>query len=327
LPHDLMHRFLSWWYLGYNNAFRYDDFRQNRGSIGLGKNISMSFESYLREAQAFTKAGDNKTSGNGSIMRNAAIPICFYKNIEIACEMAVQQSRVTHQGAEAADCCRLLTYITVHLLKYRLNDKKYSLKDILDYVGDSFCKKFPDSIESVKCLAASKPETNGFRNIDEDRNWNWKANIYPYSRARSLKQPGYFGAYSMDAMALALHVLYHTKTFEEAILRVVNMRGDSDSVGAVVGQMAGAWYGILKIPPKWIEVLKEWDHGEIALRGYMLARIGEGKSYIINPEQPVTSGSTKSGGKSTNKNPTSTIQQQKSSVSSSQPVMPPYTRF
>jgi len=282
LPHDLMHRFLSWWYLGYNNAFRFDDWRMNRGSVGLGGNISLSFEAYIARASPFTKAGDKQTSGNGSVMRNAAIPICFYGDVKKACEMAAQQSRVTHQGDEAADCCRLLTFIVINLLKYR-RSKKHTLQEILDVIGEHFCREFPDCVQSVKYLAMSRQQKDTWGRVDPNRNWNWKAAVYQYSPSRSEKQPGYFGSYAMDAMALALHTLYRTKTFEEAILRVVNMRGDSDSVGAVLGQMAGAWYGIESIPRKWIEVLNEWDHGEFALRGYMLSRIRSGKSFLIKP--------------------------------------------
>lgn len=45
-------------------------------------------------------------------------------------------------------------------------------------------------------------------------------------------------------MAMALHIVYHTNSFFEAVLWAVNMGGDCDSVGSVVGQIAGAMYGI-----------------------------------------------------------------------------------
>ena len=279
LPHDLMHRFLAWWYLGYNNAFRFDKERDRRDSVGLGGNISLSLKAYLKKAYPFTHAGDKNTSGNGSVMRNAAIPICFRHDVKMACEMAAQQSLVTHQGVEAADCCKLLTVIVVYLLRYRKNEK-YTLKYILDNVGELFCRLVPDCEKSVQCLARSEQEPGG----DANRNWNWKAKKYEYSPLRSAEKPGYFGSYAMDNMALALHVVYNTSSFEEAIVRIVNMCGDSDDVASVVGQIAGAWYGIESIPDKWTRVLAEWDHGEIALRGYMLSRIHERKSYVVESE-------------------------------------------
>ena len=97
--HDLMRRFLCWWYGGYNNAFRFN--KIPRHSVGLGGNISQSFIRYKQYQEKETGAGDENTSGNGSIMRNAAIPICFHHEINIACENARKQSLVTHQGLEA----------------------------------------------------------------------------------------------------------------------------------------------------------------------------------------------------------------------------------
>jgi ADP-ribosyl-[dinitrogen reductase] hydrolase len=43
----------------------------------------------------------------------------------------------------------------------------------------------------------------------------------------------------MDNLSMSLHCIWTTNSFSEALLKCVNMRGDSDSVAAVVGQMAG----------------------------------------------------------------------------------------
>ena len=94
--------------------------------------------------------------------------------------------------------------------------------------------------------------------------------------------PGYIGSYCMDAMAMALHVVYTTNSFEDAIIKVVNLRGDSDSVGAVVGQIAGAYYGFKKIPIEWIKVIEKWDKQEIALRGYMLCHLFDDLKSSVN---------------------------------------------
>ena len=105
---------------------------------------------------------------------------------------------------------------------------------------------------------------------------------FKYSEERVKLNPGYIGSYCMDAMAMALHVVYTTKSFEEAIIKVVNLRGDSDSVGSVVGQIAGAYYGLKDIPSEWIKVVEKWDYQEIALRGYMLCHLFDDVKSRVN---------------------------------------------
>ena len=261
--HDLMHRFLCWWFCGYNNAFRFDDSRDH--SVGLGGQINGSFMYYIKLPREETKCGDIHSSGIGSIMRNAAVPICYHQNtkegLNKAMEIAYKQSKLTHQGNEAAECCRLLTYIVVKILNREKDEK---LNDILDKLNE-----FETKEESVKCLAQSKEEKEN----DPDRDWNWKKKDFRYSPTRSQRQPGYIGSYAMDGMAMALHCVYYTSTFRDAIIKVVNLRGDADSVGAVVGQIAGAYYGVEKIPPEWIQEISKWDNFEIPLRGYILQKL------------------------------------------------------
>lgn len=266
-PHDIMHRFLCWWKGGLNNAFRFN--KIPRHSVGLGGNISLAMRAYPKDRAAETKAGDKKTSGNGSIMRNASIPICFSDNIEIAKEMARRQSLTTHQGLEAKECCSLLTHIIVNIIN---NKENLELKDILNNLGTTF----KTDVKSVEALAKHKQEGK-----DKDRNWDWTVKQYHYSPTRSKLMPGYVGSYAMDNMAMSLNTVYNTNSFEKALIRVVNIRGDSDSVASVVGQIAGAYYHIWTIPGDWIQAVCNWDHGEIALRGYMLARLKEGKSFIV----------------------------------------------
>ena len=267
-PRDLMHRFLLWWNCGYNNAFRFD--KKMRSSCGLGGNISYSFRYYVREKgkNVYTIAGDKNTSGNGSVMRNTPVAICYYRDMNKGREISKKQSLVTHQGDEASACCELLSFIIIQLINGG------ELKNILD----NLCNDFKCDIESVNILAKSGKEGD-----NDDRNWNWKEQNYKYSQKRAKSNPGYIGSYCMDCMAMALHVCYYTKSFDEAIIKVVNLRGDSDSVGSVVGQIAGAYYGIKNIPKDWIKVVEQWDHQEIALRGYMLIHLfdNELKSSVV----------------------------------------------
>ncbi len=53
-----------------------------------------------------------------------------------------------------------------------------------------------------------------------------------------------------------LYVLLTTENFEEAVVDVVNMGGDADSAGAILGALAGAHYGIRAIPDRWLKGLQ-----------------------------------------------------------------------
>ena len=272
-PRDIMMRFILWWHFGYNNAFRFDKKRNNKHSVGLGGNISGSLKKYIKDKgkDPYTNYGDKNTSGNGSIMRNAAVPISNFRNEKKALEYAKNQSLITHQGNEAAGCCQLITFIIIKILKMKQNlmEKKQKIKqqekikDLLDNLDDFNCE-----YKSVNFLAHSKQEGD-----DKNRNWNWKDSNFRYSEERAIKQPGYIGSYCMDCLSMSLHVLYSTNNFKEAILKGVNLCGDADSVGSVIGQIAGAFYGLDSIPEDWIKTLNKWDNKEIALRGYILCHL------------------------------------------------------
>ena len=267
-PIDLRIRFLNWWDFGYRNAFG----TEFRHSVGLGGCIGMSMTEFKARKSEYTIAGDENTSGNGSIMRLAAVPIFYHDNIEKALDVAEKQSKTTHQGNEAAECARLMTYIIISLLN---SDKESPLErkhEVLSNLKDNFSSSF----YSIQCLRDSLAEERCPNNKDlnlEDRNWDWKSDTFKYAPNRATSMPQYIGSYAMDGMAMSLHCIWTTNSFREAITKVINLRGDADTVGSITGQMAGALYGVEDIPKKWIEAIQQWDNeGDIALTSLKLCR-------------------------------------------------------
>ncbi len=53
-----------------------------------------------------------------------------------------------------------------------------------------------------------------------------------------------------------LYLLLTTDSFEEALIEVVNLGGDADSTGAILGALAGAHYGAKAIPDRWLAGLQ-----------------------------------------------------------------------
>lgn len=57
----------------------------------------------------------------------------------------------------------------------------------------------------------------------------------------------------------AVWALMTTSSYEDAIVSVVNLGGDTDTAGAVLGALAGAAYGLSQIPERWLRKLRgEW---------------------------------------------------------------------
>ena len=66
------------------------------------------------------------------------------------------------------------------------------------------------------------------------------------------------GWYADETFALVYFcILRYPKDYRKAVLTAVNITGDSDSVGSVVGGILGAILGIEAVPVSWTEALKE----------------------------------------------------------------------
>ncbi|MBV7275528.1 ADP-ribosylglycohydrolase family protein [Clostridium sp. PL3] len=72
--------------------------------------------------------------------------------------------------------------------------------------------------------------------------------------------------YVVDSLICALWCFANTSNPEDAICEAVNLYGDSDTIGAITGGLAGVYYGIEAIPQRWREkiLLKNliYDLGE-----------------------------------------------------------------
>ncbi len=60
------------------------------------------------------------------------------------------------------------------------------------------------------------------------------------------------GGYVIHTLEASIWCLLTTNNYEEAVLKAVNLGGDTDTTGAVTGGLAGLMYGFKSIPNKWI---------------------------------------------------------------------------
>ena len=176
-------------------------------------------------------------NGNGSLMR--ILPIAFlHKRLSEPelLELACAASAITHAHPRSQIACA----IYVASARYLLLD--YPLKPAItkgwNQTGACLGEKFSQELISFSPLCPEKilqrvepPESDG---------------------------------YVLHSLEAALWVLLHTDSYQEAVLRAVNLGGDTDTTAAIVGGLAGLNYGIgdeRGIPKQWIEQIAR--HNEI----------------------------------------------------------------
>lgn len=84
---------------------------------------------------------------------------------------------------------------------------------------------------------------------------------------REIRSSGYI----VHTLEAALWCLLNTNTFAECILKAVNLGDDTDTVGAVVGGLAGIYYGTDQIPKEWLTALAKRQYiEELCIKFQML---------------------------------------------------------
>ena len=204
----------------------------------------------------------NSSKGCGGVMRVAPLALCYEP------KDAEDQKRLDRIGAEIAAITHghPLGYLPAAILTHIVSvgvygDGTLSLKEAVDEAWSSVKDQFKDEVpaadlatmEELIVKAEELAETSG---DDEEH-------------IRALGE-GWVGE---EALAIAIYcALRYPTDFGKAVVAAVNHSGDSDSTGAVVGNILGAWLGYEAIEEKWktnlemIDVLLEMadDLGRLA---------------------------------------------------------------
>ena len=186
----------------------------------------------------------NDSKGCGGVMRVAPIGLYFAdKNMSFdeSDTIGAQAASITH-GHE-------LGYIPaatmVHVIRRIIEDQNCSLKDAVKEAIESTVKLFPKA-----------------KNIGYYTDLMNKTIELAYSDTRDIEAIHQLGEGWVAEETLAIAVfcaLRYEKDFDKAIRCAVNHNGDSDSTGAVTGNILGTYIGYEAIPQKYKDNLELLD--------------------------------------------------------------------
>lgn len=77
------------------------------------------------------------------------------------------------------------------------------------------------------------------------------------------------GGWCKDTIDAACWAFANSEDFESGMIKAVNLGGDADTIGAVYGQVAGAFYGVDSIPRRWINGIHDKGRVNSLIEGFL----------------------------------------------------------
>jgi ADP-ribosylglycohydrolase len=221
-PIDQLRRYVRWYREGYLSS---------RGScFDIGVTVASALRRFEETGEPYCGSTDPHSAGNGSIMRLAPLPLFFARDPREAVVRAADSSRTTHGAVEAVDACRYVAALIVGALRGASKDDLLS-----DHFGPApgFWDEQPLAPRIAEIAAGS------FRRREPPE----------------IRGTGYV----VRSLEAALWAFDRSSSFREGALMAVNLGDDTDTTGAVFGQIAGAYYGEIGIPLEWRERIAMGD--------------------------------------------------------------------
>ena len=176
--------------------------------IGTSCNLGIAYMKYRSENKS---AMDITSNGNGGLMR--VLPLCFLKykdNEELLKKVEIFNS-CSHNHIISNVGCLIYILLAKELLK--VNKLESALKEVINNIEDKY--KIPE-----------------YKNI-------WTLEILNKNE-NEIKSSGYV----VDTLESCIYSLNNSSSYKEAIIKAVNLGGDTDTIGALTGGLASLNYSI-----------------------------------------------------------------------------------
>ena len=169
-------------------------------------------------------SGD-RDNGNGSLMR--ILPLAFIHDIDP--ETIEKVSALTHAHERTLITC----VFYIQIAKSMLSNENLTIKEHIDNASE-FIKDY-------------------YKDSDEVKHLN---RIFEYDFSEGILSSGYV----INTIESVVYCLLNTDNYKDALLKAVNLGGDTDTIAGICGGLAGIYYGFDAIPIEWTDAIPKLDY-------------------------------------------------------------------
>jgi ADP-ribosyl-[dinitrogen reductase] hydrolase len=184
----------------------------------------------ITKAAQKVQQNEPDSASNGGLMRIWPIAIARYKQPGLLVSETRLQTELTHVHPDCVNGSLFLNFILYQILQEPQKPPAEVVRRAVQMATDQ---------------------------VALDPDFLLMMNLAPMRMRNDLKNSGWV----CHTLESALWAVMTTQSFEEALVRVVNLGNDADTAGCVTGAIAGALYGSSNIPARW----KDAIHGEYPL--------------------------------------------------------------
>lgn len=183
-------------------------------------------EAAARAASQSLHERAGRSGGNGSLMRTAPVALAYLHDVTGLTEAATRIAELTHWEPDSSEACVLWC----HAIRHAVLTGELNIRIGITELSEDAQQKWLERLDEAESQHPSEfYQTNGW---------------------------------VVSALQAAWSAIFHAhaagETLEQTLERAVRGGGDTDTVAAIAGSLAGAYFGVSRIPAKWRRVVHGW---------------------------------------------------------------------
>jgi ADP-ribosyl-[dinitrogen reductase] hydrolase len=238
----------------------------DHGYAGAHRGVGKSFRQVLADLKrgVSPKLTGQASAGIGAAMRIAPVGLYYADDPEGLFDAVMSASLMTHRDIRSLSAAMAVAMAAARLLKEPVRDPSFVLWLAADVqrAEDRIAAQFGRSVASLGAYRRSVSDAIAHVEsvLDQPRDRAIAAIVDEANRHgpdSPLRRPTQ--GFPPACLPTCLYLLLTTDSLEEALVDVVNLGGDADTAGAILGALAGLVYGASALPDRWLLGLQNAD--------------------------------------------------------------------